>query len=107
MAMFAEEENEEIIETNTQDGVVDKVTKVVSGGVALPHQVKSEIELINQEPNHDSLENESAVDQEDNSMIQQVACPHCPTKFNIAIPDADEAVVACPTCGEDFILRFA
>ena len=40
-------------------------------------------------------------------MIQQVACPHCPTKFNIAIPDADEAVVACPTCREDFILRFA
>ncbi len=107
MAMFAEEENEEIIETNTQDGVVDKVTKVVSGGVALPHQVKSEIEPLNQEPEHDSLENESAVEQEDNSMIQQVACPHCPTKFNIAIPDADEAVVACPTCGEDFILRFA
>ena len=107
MAMFAEEENEEIIETNTQEGVVDKVTKVVSGGVALPHQVKSEIEPLNQEPEHDSLENESAVEQEDNSMIQQVACPHCPTKFNIAIPDADEAVVACPTCREDFILRFA
>ena len=61
MAMFAEEENEEIIETNTQDGVVDKVTKVVSGSVALPHQVKSEIEPLNQEPEHDSLENESAV----------------------------------------------
>ena len=128
MAMFAEEENQEIIETNTAADIVETVTKVVSGGIALPYQVKAEIEPLNADVKKDfSSENPADIPVQnpaepiaksddnlteliaaaDEPVIQQVSCPHCATKFNIAIPDADEAVVACPSCGEDFMLRFA
>ena len=128
MAMFAEEENQEIIETNTAADIVETVTQVVSGGIALPHQVKAEIEPLNAELSKDIMSEKSvdipvekpaenvALSGDDltvpiagsgEPVIQRVSCPHCATKFNIAIPDADEAVVACPSCGEDFMLRFA
>ena len=105
MAMFAEEENEEIIETNKQEGVIEKVTKVISGGVELPHQVKSQIDVSDvvedQQSSFEATENIT-----DNENIQQVSCPLCSSNFNIAIPDVDEAIVECPTCNQDFKLRF-
>ena len=105
MAMFAEEENEEIIETNKQEGVIEKVTKVISGGVELPHQVKAQIDV------NDAVEGEqSSVEATDttadNQNVQQVSCPLCSSNFEIAIPDVDEAIVECPTCNQDFKLRF-
>ena len=106
MAMFAEEENEEIIETNTESGVIEKVTQVVSGGIELPHQVKSKLEMPDAKENasiSSGIEEENAED----TAIQQVSCPHCSTNFNIVIPEHDEVVVACPSCNKDFKLRFA
>ncbi len=105
MAMFAEEENEEIIETNKQEGVIEKVTKVISGGVELPHQVKAQIDV------NDVVEDEQSSIQAtetttDNQNVQQVSCPLCTSNFEIAIPDVDEAIVECPTCNQDFKLRF-
>ena len=106
LAMFAEEENLEIIETNTDDKVVEKVTKVVSGGIELPHQIKSGIapeEIQSTELAETELtEHEGPSD----TMIERVSCPHCSASFRITIPDADEAVVGCPSCAQDFILRF-
>ena len=106
MAMFAEEENEEIIETNTESGAIEKVTQVVSGGIELPHHVKSKLAMkdVNEtsSPSSDIGEKTAA-----DTKIQQVSCPHCSTNFNIAIPEHDEVVVACPSCGKDFKLKFA
>ena len=106
LAMFAEEENQEIIETNTDDRVVERVTKVVSGGVELPHRVKSDIAPKEIQPV--DLSDKELVEDElpSKKIIQRVSCPNCSTSFNIAIPDADEAVVACPSCTQDFIVRF-
>ena len=106
MAMFAEEENEEIIETNTDSEVIEKVTQVVSGGIELPHQIKSKLEMsdITEQTSTTSIpSDEKPVNQE----IQRVSCPHCSAGFNIAIPKHDEVVVACPSCHKDFRLRFA
>ena len=106
MAMFAEEENEEIIETNKQEGVIEKVTKVISGGIELPHQVKSQIEVNDMEEDQ-QLSVESTEDfSTDNQNVQQVSCPLCSSNFKIEIPDVDEAIVECPTCNQDFMLRF-
>ena len=105
MAMFAEEENEEIIETNKQEGVIEKVTKVISGGVELPHQVKSQIDVSDMVEDQQSYF-EATENITDNENIQQVSCPLCSSNFNIAIPDVDEAIVECPTCNQDFKLRF-
>ena len=103
MAMFAEEENEEIIETNTDSGVVEKVTQVVSGGIELPHQIKSKLEMSDITEQTSIPSDEKSVNQE----IQRVSCPHCSESFNIAIPEHNEVVVACPSCHKDFRLRFA
>ncbi|MCH2648879.1 MAG: PKD domain-containing protein [Candidatus Poseidoniaceae archaeon] len=106
MAMFAEEENEEIIETNKQEGVIEKVTKVISGGIELPHQVKSQIEVNDmEEDQHLSVESTEDFSTE-NQNVQQVSCPLCSSNFKIEIPDVDEAIVECPTCNQDFMLRF-
>ena len=106
MAMFAEEENEEIIETNKQEGVIEKVTKVISGGIELPHQVKSQIEVNDMEEDQ-QLSVESTEDfSTENQNVQQVSCPLCSSNFKIEIPDVDEAIVECPTCNQDFMLRF-
>ena len=106
MAMFAEEENEEIIETNKQEGVIEKVTKVISGGIELPHQVKSQIEVNDmEEDQHLSVESTEDFSTE-NQNVQQVSCPLCSSNFKIEIPDVDEAIVECPTCNQDFKLRF-
>lgn len=106
MAMFAEEENQEIIQTNSDEGAIEKLTKVVSGGIELPHQVKSgiapEAGRIEEESGNTIIEDKQLPD----SVIERVSCPHCATEFNIEIPDADEAIVACPSCGQDFMLRF-
>ncbi len=104
MAMFAEEENEEIIETNTESGVIEKVTQVVSGGIELPHQVKSKFEMEDAEV---PLPSETEVENTEDTAIQKVYCPHCSANFKITIPEHDEVVVACPQCAKDFKLRFA
>ncbi len=82
------------------------MTKVVSGGVELPHRVKSDIAPKEIQPV--DLSDKELVEDElpSKKIIQRVSCPNCSTSFNIAIPDADEAVVACPSCTQDFIVRF-
>ena len=42
----------------------------------------------------------------ENQNVQQVSCPLCSSNFKIEIPDVDEAIVECPTCNQDFMLRF-
>ena len=106
MAMFAEEENEEIIETNTDSEIVEKVTQVVSGGIELPHQVKSKLEMTDAKENA-SISSGAEEEIVEETAIQKVSCPHCSANFNIAIPEHDEVVVACPSCNKDFKLRFA
>ena len=106
MAMFAEEENEEIIETNTDSDVIEKVTQVVSGGIELPHQIKSKLE-IGDVPEQSSTPTMQTDEKIVDSAIQKVSCPHCSASFNITIPEHDEVVVACPSCTKDFKLRFA
>ena len=106
MAMFAEEENEEIIETNTDSKIVEKVTQVVSGGIELPHQVKSKLEMTDAKENA-SISSGAEEEIVEDTAIQKVSCPHCSANFNIAIPEHDEVVVACPSCNKDFKLRFA
>ena len=106
MAMFAEEENEEIIETNTDSEIVEKVTQVVSGGIELPHQVKSKLEMTDAKENA-SISSGAEEEIVEDTAIQKVSCPHCSANFNIAIPEHDEVVVACPSCNKDFKLRFA
>tara|TARA_B100000674_G_scaffold127406_1_gene98188 strand:- start:1712 stop:4261 length:2550 start_codon:yes stop_codon:yes gene_type:complete len=106
LAMFAEEENQEIIETNTEEGTVEKVTKVISGGVQLPYQVKSQIGHEQQDAANEDDAESTPTTAPNEQIIQQISCPHCSSKFSIAIPDADEAVVECPSCTRDFILRF-
>ena len=105
--MFAEEENAEIIETNTADDAMEKVTKVISGGVALPHQVKTELTAKDDAALQENIAEDLTSNETVESVSKQVACPHCPTKFNVPIPEADEAIVACPSCAKDFILRFS
>ena len=107
LAMFAEEENAEIIETNTADDAMEKVTKVISGGVALPHQVKTELTAKDDAAQQENIAEDLTSNETVESVSKQVACPHCPTKFNVPIPEADEAIVACPSCAKDFILRFS
>ena len=106
MAMFAEEENEEIIETNTDSRVTEKVTQVVSGGIELPHQIKSKLEM-SDIPEQTSTPSIPSDDKSVDSEIEKVSCPHCSASFNIVIPEHDEVVVACPSCTKDFKLRFA
>ena len=106
MAMFAEEENEEIIETNTDSEIVEKVTQVVSGGIELPHQVKSKLEMSDAKENA-SISSGAEEEFIEGPEIQKVSCPLCFANFNIAIPEHDEVVVACPSCNKDFKLRFA
>ena len=107
MAMFAEEENEEIIETNTDSEVVEKVTQVLSGGIQLPHQVKAKIETQNDLPEESTTQSKPIQEQVEDNMIQTVSCPHCSANFKITIPEHDEVIVACPSCNKDFKLRFA
>ncbi len=107
IAMFAEEENEEIIETNTDTETIEKVTQVVSGGVELPHQVKAKLETKNDVPEEAKVRPQPIQEQLEDSTIQMVSCPHCSANFKITIPEHDEVVVACPSCNRDFKLRFA
>ena len=107
MAMFAEEENEEIIETNSDSEIVEKFTQVVSGGIELPHQVKAKIETQNDVPEENTTQPPPNQEQAEDSMIQTVSCPTCSVNFKITIPEHDEVIVACPSCNKDFKLKFA
>ena len=107
IAMFAEEENEEIIETNSDSEIVEKFTQVVSGGIELPHQIKAKIETQNDVPEENTTQPPPNQEQAEDSMIQTVSCPTCSVNFKITIPEHDEVIVACPSCNKDFKLKFA
>lgn len=94
MAMFAEEENQEIIETNTVEENQLPTTRVVSGGISLPHQVKSQIEET------------TSTQKSDNDPLMEISCPSCQYAFKIKTPNVSSAVVACPSCNKDFKLKF-
>ena len=100
MAMFVEEENQEIIDTNTIDVAPNKIPQVVSGGVQLPSQVKSKLS----KASLDQLE--VLPEKPTTSSLKSIICPHCNAEFKIAIPDAEQAIVECPSCSKDFKLRF-
>ena len=94
MAMFAEEENQQIIATNSPEENQPPTTRVVSGGISLPHQVKSQIE-------------ETTATQKDiPESLLSITCPSCQFGFKIKSPDVSSAVVACPSCNKDFKLKF-
>jgi rubrerythrin len=102
LAMFEEEENQEIIASNTEQDAVVKVTEVVSGGIELPFQVKSQIENVPEVSKPDKQIEPVVIDE----AIKEVSCPLCDFSFKIRIPEVDEAIVACPSCNKDFKLRF-
>ena len=102
LAMFEEEENQEIIDSITEQDAVVKVTEVVSGGIELPFQVKSQIENVPEVSKPDKQIEPVVIDE----AIKEVSCPLCDFSFKIRIPDVDEAIVACPSCSKDFKLRF-
>jgi len=95
-AMFVEEENQEIIETNT-DGLTEiQTTEVISGGIELPPQAKNTLSATEMKETEVNVE----------EPIKSINCPSCSTIFKIRIPDVEEAVVGCPSCSIDFKLRF-
>ena len=94
MAMFAEEENQQIIATNSLEENQPPITRVVSGGISLPHQVKSQIEETT-EPQKEVAES-----------LLNITCPSCQFGFKIKSPNVSSAVVACPSCNKDFKLKF-
>jgi len=95
-AMFVEEENQEIIETNT-DGLTEiQTTEVISGGIELPPQAKNTLSATEMKETEVNVE----------EPIKSINCPSCSTIFKIRIPDVEEAVVGCPSCSTDFKLRF-
>ena len=95
-AMFVEEENQEIIETNT-DGLTEiQTTEVISGGIELPPQAKNTLSATEMKETEANAE----------EPIKSINCPSCSTIFKIRIPDVEEAVVGCPSCSTDFKLRF-
>jgi rubrerythrin len=102
LAMFEEEENQEIIASNTEQDAVVKVTEVVSGGIELPFHVKSQIENVPEVSKPDKQIEPVVIDE----AIKEVSCPLCDFSFKIRIPEVDEAIVACPSCNKDFKLRF-
>ena len=94
MAMFAEEENQQIIATNSPEENQPPTTRVVSGGISLPHQVKSQIE--------ETTDSQKEVLES----LLNITCPSCQFGFKIKTPDVSSAVVACPSCNKDFKLKF-
>ena len=102
LAMFEEEENQEIIASITEQDAEVKVTEVVSGGIELPFQVKSQIDNVPEVSNPDKQIESVVIDE----AIKEVSCPLCDFSFKIRIPEVDEAIVACPSCNKDFKLRF-
>ena len=102
LAMFEEEENQEIIASITEQDTVVKVTEVVSGGIELPFQVKSQIDNVAEVSKPEKQIEPVVIDE----AIKEVSCPLCEFSFKIRIPEADEAIVACPSCDKDFKLRF-
>jgi hypothetical protein len=102
LAMFEEEENQEIIASITEQDAVVTVTEVVSGGIELPFQVKSQIDNVPDVSKPEKQIDPVVIDE----AIKQVNCPLCEFSFKIRIPEADEAIVACPSCDKDFKLRF-
>ncbi|MFL2881786.1 MAG: hypothetical protein ACJ0CN_01275 [Candidatus Poseidoniaceae archaeon] len=102
LAMFEEEENQEIIASVAKQDAVVKVTEVVSGGIELPFQVKSQIENDPEVSKPDKQIEPVVID----DAIKEVSCPLCDFSFKIRIPEVDEAIVACPSCNKDFKLRF-
>ena len=102
LAMFEEEENQEIIASITEQDAEVKVTEVVSGGIELPFQVKSQIDNVPEVSKPDKQIESVVIDE----AIKQVSCPLCDFSFKIRIPEVDEAIVACPSCNKDFKLRF-
>ena len=102
LAMFEEEENQEIIASNTEPDNPVTVTEVVSGGIELPFQVKSQIDIVPEVSKPDKQIEPVVIDE----AIKEVSCPLCDFSFKIRIPEVDEAIVACPSCNKDFMLRF-
>ena len=94
MAMFAEEENQQIIATNSPEENQPPTTRVVSGGISLPHQVKSQIE--------ETTATQKGIPES----LLSITCPSCQFGFKIKSPDVSSAVVACPSCNKDFKLKF-
>ena len=82
------------------------MTKVVSGGIELPHRIKSDIAP--EEIQSTELAETELIEHEapNDTMIERVSCPNCSASFRITKPEADKAVVGCPSCSQDFILRF-
>ena len=100
LAMFAEEETETIIESrNIQQPEKVVETKVNSGGIELPQNIKTRISKPAQEPIHEPA---SRIDG-----TRNITCPECNQQFRIKIPSGvDQAVVACPACNNDFGIEF-
>ena len=100
LAMFAEEETETIIESrNIQQPEKVVETKVNSGGIELPQNIKTRISKPAQEPIHEPA---SRIDG-----TRNITCPECNQQFTIKIPSGvDQAVVACPACNTDFGIEF-
>ena len=94
MAMFAEEENQQIIDTNTPEENQPQTTRVVSGGISLPHQVRSQIEETTE------------LQKDATDSLLKITCPSCQFGFKIKTPNVSSAVVACPSCNKDFKLKF-
>ena len=101
LAMFAEEETETIIESrNIQHPEKVIETKVNSGGIELPQNIKNRISKPpKEEPIH---EPKQTVDD-----TISITCPECNHQFGIKAPEGvDQAVVACPACNIDFGIEF-
>ena len=102
LAMFAEDETETIIESrNIQQPEKVVETKVNSGGIELPQNIKNKI----------SKPSQKEPIQEPKKTINDtisITCPECNHQFAIKAPKGvDQAVVACPTCNIDFGIEFA
>ena len=95
LAMFAEDETENIIEIKSEqldETIIE--TKVNSGGIELPHKVKSQMP---------TKAPKKVIDD-----TREINCPKCQYSFKIRVPKGvPEAVVACPSCESDFGLEFA
>ena len=101
LAMFAEDETETIIESrNIQQPEKVVETKVNSGGIELPQNIKTKISAPPQE-----------IIQEPKKVIdasRNISCPECNHQFMIKVPQGvDQAVVECPACNTDFGIEFA
>jgi len=102
LAMFAEDETETIIESRNieqPEKVVE--TKVNSGGIELPQNIKNKI---SKPPQKEPIqEHKKTIDD-----TISITCPECNHQFAIKAPKGvDQAVVACPTCNIDFGIEFA